>query len=642
MGQEHQEKPSDFPNATGSAVPVEVAGLAQTLAIVNARLQGYGRRVRYEWITARLILARNVVLSVAAAIALLFGVWVLWTEIRVDGLQLEDFEVPKHFADKGYSGRIVARRVADGLTSIRNSVSTTLETTQVSMQQLSSEANVRLPIGGISVDSVLAHLRRRLGRIKIVDGELTQLQPDTVALTIRLRGADARTFTGSEKDLDGLFEKAAQHVVLRLRPYILAVYLRQKGDLQSAESAASYAATHSSGGELALTHVLLGNIFRQQKRFDEAIQKYQQAIRTNHRPREAYQELSETYLSQGQYQQAYKVLDDYIRLDPRSSWGYSRKSYVAQLANDFTLSKTLALKALQLNARDPRALSNLNFLATLAHDRQEIQKHYSVLSKLPFAEYGEGALTTVPNALAMSAIALGDHESAKFYAQLLIEKYPSHFSGWSRLSKIALLRHQYDEAIAYARKALERGPNSISSPVNLAEALVESGKWDEAHTHIQETLKRLPRAAGLHSAMGRLRYLQLRMTDAAFHFETAASLAPEVPDYRLALARVMMAEGRLDQAERELETAKRVAPKYALPYVVHADIMAQRSNENGALALYKKALELDSSCAEAYESWGRLLLKQGNEPEAKRKFAEAYALEPWNSRYRQLAGRQEP
>jgi tetratricopeptide (TPR) repeat protein len=183
----------------------------------------------------------------------------IWSAAHDKGLVIEAFSVPPDLAGRGLSGEVVAAKLLDKLSS--------LQAQTVSNRAPSSYANnwgndlkLQIPDTGISVGEFNRTLHAWLGHQTRITGEIYHV-PGGIAVTARAGSDTSPTFAGSEADLDGLLQKAAESVYRATQPYRYVVYLMNANRTREAEAAANALIANGSLQDRAWAYIGLANVY---------------------------------------------------------------------------------------------------------------------------------------------------------------------------------------------------------------------------------------------------------------------------------------------------------------------------------------------------------------------------------------------
>ena len=233
-----------------------------------------------------------------------------------------------------------------------------------------------------------------------------------------------------------------------------------------------------------------------------------------------------------------------------------------------------------------------------------------------------------------------------------------------------LAQARYPEALASLRAAAAADPLVASAArptalnsaeerarISKADAQVASGDRAAARASLLDTVRRLPdsgqahwrlgrleedrgdQAAALRSyhaasrcapvagasivyaAIGRLQHTALDLDAAARAYERRVELAPRSAPAHLDLGAVYQAQDRLEDALAEYLAAALVDPASARARALAGQLRADLGDDQGAIALLRRAVQLDANDGEARYALGRALLRVGRADESRQELA---------------------
>jgi hypothetical protein len=173
-----------------------------------------------KWLGVALRLA-TLCVGIGAATGLCL---MIWDAAHSNGLLIEPFAVPTDLAAKGLTGQVIASQVQDRLTEMQ-AVTLSFRPTRSYANNWGNDIKVEIPETGVSIGEFRRFLRDWLGHDTHITGELWHTDAG-LAISARSSGERGATFTAPQSDLDGLVQKAAEHVYSQTQPYRYAVYLR--------------------------------------------------------------------------------------------------------------------------------------------------------------------------------------------------------------------------------------------------------------------------------------------------------------------------------------------------------------------------------------------------------------------------------
>lgn len=201
----------------------------------------------------------------------------------------------------------------------------------------------------------------------------------------------------------------------------------------------------------------------------------------------------------------------------------------------------------------------------------------------------------------------GDRKAAIIELKGLLQKHPEH--GEARY----LLGVTLSDAGDYlaAEQELKRARDLKVDPARVipayGRALVKAGKLKEA----LEELRLDPSAGKQQQAtvltlQGRALLGLGRSADATELFEKALTLHPELSDALLGQALLAMRARKIEEATKLLERAIASAPKSVDAWMLSGAIHEATADRDGAMAAYRKVLELDKDNIEAHVAIARM------------------------------------
>jgi tetratricopeptide (TPR) repeat protein len=153
---------------------------------------------------------------------------------------------------------------------------------------------------------------------------------------------------------------------------------------------------------------------------------------------------------------------------------------------------------------------------------------------------------------------------------------------------------------------------------------------------LAEKVKEYPRRDDLHYEIAGVYYKKGDFRSSAAAIERAIELAPAEAKYHYQLGRVHLTMKELDRAEENFREAVRLFPdRLPGPYAALGDVLAQKRDIAGAIAQFKKCLELDPQNATYQYVLGCLHDMQGQREETIHYFQEYLAR--GGTRYRKKA-----
>ena len=218
-------------------------------------------------------------------------------------------------------------------------------------------------------------------------------------------------------------------------------------------------------------------------------------------------------------------------------------------------------------------------------------------------------------------------EAARLY-EAIIAREPDNAEARLNLGVILLSAGRANEAKPLMKRALQLKPNEPGYLVNYLGALMYAGDFAEALDLSRRALDRQPRNADfLYVHALSLQKLD-RLEEARARFVALLRLAPGHRGGRLEYAVTLARLGKQEEPLRLAEALIAEYPTYPNPYLVRANIRADRGEIGLAVADYERALALQPNAYELWQGYGRALEKLGQYDRALAAFDRALALRP--------------
>jgi tetratricopeptide (TPR) repeat protein len=196
---------------------------------------------------------------------------------RADSVVVDAFQTPAALGADGLNGTVLASKLLDRLQMLQAQTQTASAHRGIK-DAWSNDIKVEVPETGVSIGELEHYLHAWLGHEIHVGGDL-ETEGDTVRLTVRGAGFEARTFEGPRKQLAQLVSQAAEYIYGEAEPYLAAAYLEAHG--RDAEAVALMQAKYPAASPRDRPFLLnawgigLGDLGRS----PESLAKYAEALR---------------------------------------------------------------------------------------------------------------------------------------------------------------------------------------------------------------------------------------------------------------------------------------------------------------------------------------------------------------------------
>jgi tetratricopeptide (TPR) repeat protein len=354
-----------------------------------------------------------------------------------------------------------------------------------------------------------------------------------------------------------------------------------------------------AAGRLAEVQVLLGTALARVGRVDEALPRFEAAIRMRPEAPEPYYKLGLAYQKKQAWAEARAALEKALeRHSTPPSEYYLAIGEVYRRLGLHSEAKNAFKQSLQTENPEPGHMAMGGLLMEARRYGEAATEFEQVLKRNPSSK--DAALN-----LAFALYKGGNHQAA--------------------LERLRIL---------------ETGPAPPDTAFYytvLGNVLAKLGQWDQALEALRKGTELEPRHLDLYFQMGLVMLNAGALQDASDLLKRVSARHPNSATLRVGLAQVCLAGDQLEAAERHLHEAIRMNPEYDEPHFLLGHCYLELNRFDQALDSYSKAIERNPDRADFYFGLGTVLLKQGKRDAALLEFQKAAELEPAAETLHQVA-----
>jgi tetratricopeptide (TPR) repeat protein len=286
---------------------------------------------------------------------------------------------------------------------------------------------------------------------------------------------------------------------------------------------------------LPRAHSFLGIIYAQKQQYDQALAESERAIALDPNDADSYSAQANVLNWAGRPEEALKVVEQAMRLNPRYPPVYLFNLGMAYRSTGRYAETVATLK--EVISRSPNLLAAHFFLA----DSYWLQW---VSQQSPAAQTLESAVATAQRALALS------------------DSWHLNHMG---LGYIYLYQQHYEQALAEMERAVALAPTEADSYAGLAEVLSCVGRTEDALEAAAQALRLKPFIADGHLAgVGSAYVVAGRYAEARAPLQRYLSRYPNILHIHLMLAAVYNELGQAAEARAEAAEVLRLNPHFSL------------------------------------------------------------------------------
>ncbi len=231
--------------------------------------------------------------------------------------------------------------------------------------------------------------------------------------------------------------------------------------------------------------------------------------------------------------------------------------------------------------------------------------------------------------LGRAARALGEFQLANDAYRIATEKAPNDpalHTGWGELF---LQVHNNAEAAKSFQDALEADGKWIPALVGMAEALLDVNP-PAAEKAVEQALALDPDVVDAHLLKAMLELDKSDREAAKASIAKAKAINPASLDAFALSGAVAYVEDRHADLEKEASAALKINPRFGGAYRVPAELAAANYRFEEAVALSRKALEIDPNDVRTLSALGVQLLRTGDEAEARQVLEKSFAIDKFD------------
>jgi len=264
--------------------------------------------------------------------------------------------------------------------------------------------------------------------------------------------------------------------------HLLGVIWRERGKFQNATQIITKAI--QLDGSVPLYYVSLGDVYQAQEDYAEAVAVYRRALRLNPKMIEALCNMGNALREQGNLQQAIACYEKCLTINPHRSEVFNNLGLAHYKFQNYPAAVDSFKKSVELNPADAEAYNNLgniyrdqsNFEAAIACYRQA----HAITPENPLINYNLGVVYQIMH---------DSKEAFKFY-QKAVQYEPSFASAHSNLAKLYQDLNCFDDALDHYKKALQIEPDHADARFNRSLALLATSKFKEGWQEYEWRFKR--------------------------------------------------------------------------------------------------------------------------------------------------------
>jgi len=299
-----------------------------------------------------------------------------------------------------------------------------------------------------------------------------------------------------------------------------------------------------------------GVSFAAQRRLEEAVGCFRQAVALNPQYAEGHSNLGNALRTQGRTKEAIASLEKAIGIKPDYPEAHHNLGLALMQAGRLDEALARLQRAVELK---PEFAEAHNSLAVALLTQQRPQEAIGALRR---AIQLKPAMASAHNHLGNALCAMGKVKEAVESYREAIRIDPSYPEAYNNLGNAYRELEQLDEAARCFSEALERRPEFAEAHNNLGITYARQGKLDLAVKECEQALRLRPDYAAAHSNLGIAYAHQNEFDKAASCYHRALEIKPDYAEAHSNLGIVLTQEGLYDEAIGSFHRALELKPDY--------------------------------------------------------------------------------
>ncbi len=352
-------------------------------------------------------------------------------------------------------------------------------------------------------------------------------------------------------------------------------------------------------------HSHLGLLFVAQRRFKEALDALQTAMRLKPDDPLTRYNLGVTYASLGQTDRAAVAFQDAIRLKPDDPITHYNLGILHHLQGDHEAAISPLQTAVRL--KPDFAVAYLTLGIALANTQSLTRAEDALGKAIRLSPENADAHYN----LGVVYIEMGHYDRAVEVLERAVSNNTEHADAHFNLGRAYEALGRHDEAVVAFKQAAQFNPDYADLHFNLGIAHTEAERFEEAIRALHTARRIYPQDPLIYHNMGIAYRNAGRFEEAENAFREALRLNPHLADIHLSLGSLQLDMGHYEQGLSAIREAVRLTPKNADAHRYLGEALAYLKQYPDAIQAFRKAIALKRDDGEAHLGLGMIYLHTG-------------------------------
>lgn len=374
-------------------------------------------------------------------------------------------------------------------------------------------------------------------------------------------------------------------------------------------------------------YLSLAEIYRRMAKPDKSVQMYRKIIElddTNPSGLQARNRLAIILLLQGNKDEAVKLTEEVLRINPKDSTALLFKGKFAMRQDDM-ITAINTFRSITKNQPDSVQVANLLAEAHLRNNEPELAKNS--MQRMVEAKLGDAEARL---SFAKYLVRIKDYDGALKVTNDMLAVKSNDFIALKLKVAILATKQDYDGAINILKTIKAEHPNEAFGYLQMGALFLNQKKYDDALREFEQALDKGASKHGPLKGIIRVYLSQGNKDKAITRLNNMLAESPDATVYQL-LAEILFSEKKYKEAETNLIQSKKLEPEWILPYKVLARLYQQTDVPEKAAEVYREVIKLKGTSAEGLvvrNDLAKLLFGIGQQNEAVRLIDEILAQDP--------------
>lgn len=302
----------------------------------SAEKQTSKRKLTFTRIRSIAISSYRTFIKTVFTVVVLVALYNVILDFNSNRLIFEKFDVPIALEKRGYTGREIAGRISDQVNLIRNSVTKYVKIykTVKTGGEEDEIPEFEVPGANISLHVVMSYMRSFFGNpVQRVYGSI--VEDDKLYMTVRISGLPSKMFVSNKNSMESMIADAAEHVLMHLEPFSLALYYNQQKKIPELKSMIKAMTQDSlSDNEKVSVRIINSFILTLEGKYEAAAKEAERAVKMSPNHSYALHNYSIALIDVGRLDESIKVMKHLTTV--YTDWStHNNMAYVMMLTKEY-------------------------------------------------------------------------------------------------------------------------------------------------------------------------------------------------------------------------------------------------------------------------------------------------------------------